>query len=131
MTPSLALKLTVAQLFTWLAVLVGLSGLLETYALRVGGPTIGLVVGDALQGLALVLFVYHHTKLTGQGLSLKNVATVLAVIVGASGAVQTFVIHIGGAPAGAIAGGVLQGLALLVTLFQQLKGATPAVAPHG
>ncbi len=126
MTARLAFKFTLTTLFTYLALLVGASGAVETYALHFGGPVVSAVVGDVLQGGALVLFVYQHVRFTQQGLSLTNIATVCAVLVGASGAIQTYVIHVGGAPAGAIAGGVLQALALLVTLYQQVR--TPAAA---
>jgi hypothetical protein len=126
MTPRAALQLTVSQVFTYLAVLVGLSGALETYALHVGGPTAGTIAGDALQGAALILFVYNHAVLTGQSLSIKNVASVVAVIVGASGAIQAYFLHLGGTEVGLIAGCVLQGLALAVTAYQQLILPTPA-----
>jgi hypothetical protein len=126
MTPRAALSITVSQVFTYLAILVGLSGALETYVLHVGGPVAGTIAGDALQGLALALFVYQHAKLTGQSLSLQNVASVIAVIVGASGAIQAYFVHIGGAEVGTISGSVLQGLALVLLFYQQVSNTPTA-----
>lgn len=128
MTPRAALSLTFSQVFTWITVLVGLSGAVETYAAHVGGPFLGTIAGDSLQGLALILFVYQHVALTGQGVSIKNIASVIAVIVGASGAIQAYFVHIGGAEVGVVAGSILQGLALILVAYQQLNPANGAAA---
>lgn len=132
MRGSAAFKLTFSLIFTYIAIIVGLSGALETYVLHAGGTTLAVYCGDGLQGLALILFVYQHVKIVGQPLSIQNAASVVAVIVGASGAVQAYFVHIGGVQTGLVAGSVLQGLALVLLAYQQLNPPpVPAAAKHG
>lgn len=120
MKASAAFKLTFSLIFTYIAIVVGLSGVLETYVLHAGGQTLALYFGDGLQGLGLILFVYQHVQIVGQALTLANVASVISVIVGAQGAIQAYVLHVGGSEASLIAGSVLQGLAVALLAYQQL-----------